>query len=61
MGADGSGLIPSDLDGERGLMGWLIVNPHCSDLTLRDLVGFSGSRVNRVLTARSEKGRSRWA
>ena len=69
LSADGSGLIPSDLDTERGLMGCLIVDPHCSDptsslpqtrfplLTLRDLLGFSGSRVNRVLTARIENGR----
>jgi len=43
-------------------------DPHCSDpmsslpqtrfplLTLRDLLGLSGSRVNRVLTARIENG-----
>jgi len=66
--ADASGLIPSDLDAERGLVGCLIVEPHCSDptsslpqtrfplLTLREFVGFSGSRVNRMQTARIENG-----
>jgi hypothetical protein len=69
LSADGSGLIPSDLNTERGLMGCLIVNPHCSGptsslpqmwfplLTLGDLLGLSGSRVNRVLTARIANGR----
>ena len=68
LSADGSGLIPSDLDAERGRVGCLFVDPHCSDptsslpqtrfplLTLRDLLGFSGSRVNRVLTSLIENG-----
>jgi hypothetical protein len=66
LSADGSGLIPSGRNTERGLVGCLIVNPHCSDLTsslpqmwfplltLGDLLGLSGSRVNPVLTARIE-------
>jgi len=33
LSADVSGLIPSDLDAERGLVGGLIADPHCSDLT----------------------------
>ena len=69
LSADVSGLIPSDRNTERGFMGCLIVHPHCFDLmsrlpqtrfpllTLRDLLGFSGSRVNRVQTARIENGR----
>jgi hypothetical protein len=35
VSADGSGLIPSDLDAERGLVGGLIVDSHCSDTTNR--------------------------
>jgi len=31
--ADGSGLIPSDLNAERGFMVCLIVAPHCSSRT----------------------------
>jgi hypothetical protein len=31
LSADGSGLIPSDLDAERELVGPQIVDPHCSD------------------------------
>jgi hypothetical protein len=31
--ADGSGLIPSDLDAERGRVGWLFVDPHCRSRT----------------------------
>jgi len=30
LSADGSGLIPSDLDVEHGLVGWLIVDSHCN-------------------------------
>src|ERR1700674_1702506 len=68
LSADVSRLIPSDLNAERGLVGCLIVDPHCSDptsrlpqtrfplLTLRELLGFSGSRVHRVLTALIENG-----
>jgi hypothetical protein len=68
LSTDGSGLIPSDRNTERGFMGCLIVHPHCFDLmsrlpqtrfpllTLRDLLGFSGGRLNRVLTARIENG-----
>jgi hypothetical protein len=60
LSADGSGLIPSNLDAERGLVGGSIADPHCSDLTSSlpqtrssrltfcDLVGFIGSRADRV-------------
>jgi hypothetical protein len=60
LSADGSGLIPSDLDAERVLVDCLIVDPHCSGptsrlpqtrfsrLTFCDLVGFIGSRADRV-------------
>jgi len=30
LSAEGSGLIPSDLDAERGLVGCLIVHPRCN-------------------------------
>jgi hypothetical protein len=32
LSADGSGLIPSNLNAESGLVGGLIADPHCSDL-----------------------------
>jgi hypothetical protein len=68
LSADISGLIPSDLDAERGLTDCLIVDPHGSGptsslpqtrfpfLTLRELLGISCSRVNCVLTGLIEKG-----
>jgi hypothetical protein len=31
LSADVSGLIPSDLNTERGLMDCLIADPHCAD------------------------------
>jgi hypothetical protein len=34
--ADGSGLIPSDLNAERGRVGWLNVDPHDSDVHCAD-------------------------
>jgi len=56
LSADRSGLIPSDLDVERGLVGCL-PQTRFPLLTLRELLGFSGSRVNRVRTALIENGR----